>query len=136
MGDWYRTGYSEDLLPEEDLDCPECGGKLRRRYSSKYQRLFYSCENFFKTKCSGSIGCHKNGKALGIPTTKEGKKSRIAAHEVFDSIWKEGYLTWSEAYAWLAKEMGEEEVHIGHLSPEECQQVLDLATNYLSEVNG
>jgi hypothetical protein len=61
------------------------------------------------------------------------RAARHRAHERFDLIWRRGYLTRSEAYAWLAvqMEMPEGDCHMGMLSREECAKVEALAVAYL-----
>ncbi len=103
------------LAPEQDFDCPMCDGKLKRRFSKRYRRHFYGCVNFFETGCNGSIGCHPDGRPLGIPTNQEGKDWRKKAHEVFDLLWKEGGVTRKEAYYWMEHASGVGIAHIGEM---------------------
>ena len=59
--------------------------------------------------------------------------ARARAHARFDLIWKRGYLTRTEAYAWLAvqMEMPEGDCHMGMLSRDECAKVEALSVAYL-----
>jgi hypothetical protein len=61
------------------------------------------------------------------------RAARRRAHERFDVIWRHGYLTRTEAYAWLAVQMGlpEGDCHMGALSQAECAKVEALAVAYL-----
>jgi len=47
----------------------------------------------------------------------------MRAHDVFDVVWREGYMTRSKAYEWLAGEFGRVEVHMKTMTIEECKQV-------------
>jgi hypothetical protein len=49
--------------------------------------------------------------------------ARMRAHDAFDVIWREGYMTRSQAYEWLAGEFGRIEVHMKTMTIEECRQV-------------
>jgi ssDNA-binding Zn-finger/Zn-ribbon topoisomerase 1 len=60
----------EDLVGEiieydiEEHDCPECSGKLIRRFN-KDGRAFWGCSNHFETNCSFTASDHKGQPALG-----------------------------------------------------------------------
>jgi hypothetical protein len=102
-----------------DLKCPDCGKQMILR-SSKYG-LFYGCVGY--PGCKGAHGAHPDGSPLGIPATKETKQARIRAHEAFDKLWKSGGMTRTEAYAWIAKELGRT-VHMGSADIELCERVV------------
>ena len=72
-------------------------------------------------------------KELGRVEIRE-KKARIAAHESFDELWQEGHMKRGEAYSWLAGEMGVDQVHIGEMGVDECEQVVDLSGEKLTEL--
>jgi len=90
----------------------------------------YRCENW-KDGCPATLGCHPNGAPLGTPTNGAGRNARIKAHAAFDVLWKHGLMSRGEAYAWLAKEMGKQEAHIGQMSEEECDLVIRFVDRYL-----
>lgn len=58
---------------------------------------------------------------------KKIREARKLAHKVFDRLWKTKAER-TEAYAWLASEMGmsENDCHIGNFSAEQCYYVVDL----------
>ena len=71
---------------------------------------------------------------MGIPANRETKDARIRAHAAFDALWEPGKFyerkhRRKKAYAWLAKQMGSEEVHMGEMTIEECEMVIAICTN-------
>lgn len=125
-----KVEHRPRLAPEQDFDCPMCDGKLKRKYSRQYDRYFYGCRNWVKTKCNGSIGCHPDGSPLGIPTSQEGKDWRKKAHASFDTLWKEGELTRQEAYWWMREHSGVGVGHIGEMSQVQCKELIDAVDNF------
>lgn len=113
-----------------DVKCPECGSPMVLRETSKFKhkngegRKFYGCSNF--PTCTATHGAHPDGRPLGIPGNTETKKARIAAHEVFDELWKSGEMSRKQAYRWLAEQMGVEEVHFGEFSKEQCEEAIRI----------
>lgn len=111
---------------EYDVTCPECGAKMRLRYSKKHDRHFYGCERF--PDCGGTHGAHPDGSPLGTPADRVTKSARIRAHGAFDRLWKPkgAPMTRPQAYAWLAKVMGLKpgEGHIARCTREQCEQVV------------
>lgn len=63
------------------------------------------------------------------------RAARRRAHARFDLIWKRGYLTRTEAYAWLAVQMGmpKGDCHMGMMTREECAKVEALAKDYVAK---
>lgn len=59
-------------------------------------------------------------------------KARIAAHQALDSIWKFDFMTRSEAYAWLARQMdvAPANCHIGMFNEEQCRRAISLCDAY------
>lgn len=53
---------------------------------------------------------------------------RIMAHQAFDPIWQSGEMTRSEAYQWLAKEMGlsPERCHMEQMDVAQCDRVMEI----------
>jgi len=115
------------------MPCPEdsCTGTLRRKDSR--HGLFYGCDQWRKTGCVGAIGCHPDGSPLGVPAKQSTRKTRMAAHAAFDPIWKDGPMSRSEAYAWLAIKMGRVEVHMGEMSESECLEVISICAAYYAK---
>lgn len=57
------------------------------------------------------------------------RAARNKGHRAFDAIWKRGYMSRSEAYRWLAREMGmpADDCHFGMMSAAECERAAALA---------
>jgi ssDNA-binding Zn-finger/Zn-ribbon topoisomerase 1 len=116
------------------IPCPECGGSLILR-PSRFG-LFYGCQNY--PECRATHGAHPYGRPLGTPADKATKLARIAAHDVFDRLWKardgeRAPLTRKQAYGVLQKVMGmtRDEAHIGRFSAEQCREAEEKLTDWL-----
>jgi zinc-finger-containing domain len=59
-------------------------------------------------------------------------KARMAAHSSFDYLWKSGGMTRSEAYTWLAEQLGIEgkDCHMVMFSKETCRRVVALCDQW------
>ena len=123
------------------IRCGECNAPMVLRSSKKgktlFERnhdLFYGCSRF--PLCTGTHGCHADGKPLGIPGNQETKLARNRAHAAFDRLWKEGGLSRSAAYVWLAGQLGisKKDCHIGEFDQEQCDRVVAVCSEYLHEV--
>lgn len=117
--------------------CPYCGetsrlttghevypGRNRRELHSKY---FYVC-----APCDARVGCH-NGTItpLGRLADAELRAARIAAHRALDTKWQCGSMTRTQAYNWLAKQLGTDskQCHIGMFDVATCQRVVALCSD-------
>lgn len=68
----------------------------------------------------------------GEPYTAKGMTaaSRIKAHAAFDPLWQSGQMTRSEAYRWLADELGVPKrlCHMKHFDDAICRKVVRICT--------
>ena len=118
---WYKQSQVE-----RDLDCPECGGKLRLKKHHQYGD-YYECES----GCGVRHGAKANGEPQGIPGDLETIALRKAAHTKFDSLWREdpepdGARTrW---YHWLSRKLGvhKNECHMALFDKETLRRVIGL----------
>lgn len=86
-----------------------------------HKKRFYLCR-----PCRAWVGCHPNTlKPLGRLADKELRMMKMRAHESFDKLWKEGYMSRKDAYKWLSEEMGlpAEQTHIGMFDIQKCRIV-------------
>jgi hypothetical protein len=80
--------------------------------------------------CDAYVGCHPGTtKALGRLANAELRKAKIAAHAVFDPIWRNGTMSRRAAYRWLTLALGlSEPAHIGEMDIEGCERVIEVVT--------
>lgn len=64
------------------------------------------------------------------------RRGRISAHEEFDKLWREGYMSRGQAYEWLAREFGKDVVHMKQMNEAECKRVVELVDDLLRGVHG
>lgn len=94
---------------------------------------FYSCIK--RPTCTGSHGCHPNGKPLGRPGTSHEKKMRAQTHGIFDAFWKEEGMTRTQGYLWLQQKMllSADDCHIGRFTVQQCKRVIELVEEAIKE---
>ena len=86
-------------------------------------RVYYACTI---AGCRGAHGAHSDGTPLGTPADRATKAMRIAAHEVFDRLWKSGRMTRKQAYAWMQDtlNLSKAEAHIGKFDSVMCSKLI------------
>lgn len=115
--------------------CPYCGAEAtfetgaviyphRRDLASK---VFWAC-----LPCAAWTGCHPGtNKRMGRLANAETRQLKMAAHQVFDPIWKSKRMSRTKAYKWLQEQTGlsERECHIGWMSDENLRFVIELCAD-------
>lgn len=94
---------------------------------------------YYCASCEAYVGVHKDtDKALGRLANKELREWKSNAHFWFDKIWKEGYMSRSEAYLWLSQKsnLPAEYTHIGMFGVETCQKVVQFSQDLLDVLKG
>ena len=131
------------------IHCDYCGQKAKLLIDSS--ELYSSGRNYgpaWFCPCEPAwVGCHDNSpvyKPLGRLANAELRAAKIAAHAMFDPLWKAkieqlkhtGYKGNAKqkarglGYRWLADQMGIKmaECHIGMFDVEQCQAVVRICT--------
>lgn len=119
--------------PQSAMDppCIECGKVAKLvggvmiypHRPDLYSKRFWLCE------CGAYCGCHGvTTRPLGFPCGADTRQARMAAHNIFDRIWKSGEMTRRGAYTWLADQLGIDpaDCHIGMMSAERARRVVEL----------
>lgn len=112
-------------MSEHEVKCPRCRASmfLRRGQYGPY----YPCSGW--PACDVVRKANKDGTASESWSDGETRRARIEAHAEFDQLWKSGQMKRSEAYVWLAREIGANspngEFHIGRADKEECARVCE-----------
>jgi hypothetical protein len=91
--------------------------------------------------CEAWVGVHRdspNHAPLGRLANKELRLAKQAAHRAFDPFWKGGTMKRSQAYQWLADQMGIEKkrCHIGWFDVEQCEQVVKICEKVTQLMEG
>ncbi|WP_019583818.1 zinc-finger-containing protein [Thioalkalivibrio sp. ALE16] len=116
--------------------CPYCGGWSERvagrdlypHRADLFERTFYRCD-----PCDAHVGCHPGtGKPLGRLANAALRRAKSQAHAAFDPIWKNGAMSRSQAYSWLARQMAlpKSECHIGDFDEGQCAAVVELCRRH------
>lgn len=116
-------------MKDHAIPCPEpgCGGVMHLRWARKHARWFYGCERY-RDGCSSSVGAdQRTGQPLNQAASRELRVSRVAAHAALDRLWRTSQER-AHVYDWLSKAMGIPSAHIGTMTVEQCDRVVELAT--------
>ena len=78
-------------------------------------------------RCGAYVGTHRNNPkcALGILADNEMRELRKRCHELFDGRWSNGRER-TEAYAWLAGQMGLEKCHFAWMDKEQLKRAVEI----------
>lgn len=115
-------------IPEQ---CPHCGGTVQlvdncMVYGQSYGDWpwIYLCQS---GACRAYVGTHpETNLPLGTLATAPIRAARKAAKERFNALWKEGGLTRTEAYGWLASKLDipQAACHFGWFDEPQCKAAL------------
>lgn len=128
--------------PADQPTCPYCGSPAKLvggdtiypHRPDLAHKKFWQC-----APCKAYVGCHEAGRGQGDGTRPLGRladaelrQAKMAVHESFDDIWKEGHMRRQEAYAWLADKMGiaVADCHVGMFSVAQCEQAEAICEAY------
>ncbi len=122
-----------------EMSAPTCDycGNLSRLTNGKevyphiprlHAKPIYAC-----MPCRAWVGCHP-GTTIPLGRLADGalRKAKMAAHEAFDPLWKDGPMKRKAAYGWLAGRLGlrVEDTHIGMFDAETCAKVVEECRNW------
>lgn len=114
--------------------CPYCechaglvtGADIYPRRPELASKPFWKCAT-----CAAYVGCHPGTlKPMGRLADAQLRAWKVRAHQVFDRHWKSQGMTRSQAYQWLATELGitQSDCHIGMFDVAQCQRVVDVVS--------
>lgn len=113
-------------------ECTLCGGAVefvnnKVVYGKPFGEwpMIYRCTN---PACHAFVHCHPGSTTpLGTMADSYTRRLRKKAHHAFDRLWRNGRMTRSDAYTWLAKRLGipRDQCHIGLFDAAQCQRVID-----------
>ena len=113
--------------------CPYCHQSAEFLTSLAFYGKDYGTNLYICRPCDARVGTHGNSdKPLGTLANAELREWRKVAHQYFDRLWKDKWMTRTKAYTWLQRqmEMTKDEAHIGSFSIEECQRVIERVSNF------
>lgn len=107
------------------------GQAVYPKFPAWWERFFYACP-----PCDAYVGCHPGTKvALGTLANAELRAMRKRAHRAFDRTWKGGDRSRSQAYKWLANQLGitSQQCHVAMFDVQQCQKIIGICHSYLRE---
>lgn len=124
------------------LTCPVCGSATKEMTEKEiYGREFkgskmIACVNY--PKCNSYVGTHKDsGLPLGRLANHELRIARKKAHEVFDRLYKLGYMTRQEAYEKLSSHLDLDPylTHFAYFNKDTCLKAKNWAVAVLINID-
>jgi hypothetical protein len=114
------------------MKCPYCvqdaklvtGEEIYPKRPDLHKKKYWLC-----SACGAYVGCHGDtDKPLGRLADAQLRALKIKAHIALDRLWKNGHMSRTYAYLWLAEQLGiaECECHIGMFSTQRCKDVITL----------
>lgn len=121
------------------VECEHCGSPVQvAHHKQVYGRSYgdwpwlYKCEG-----CRAYVGMHPfTNIPLGTLATSEIRQARKHCKSPFESLYKSGRLTRSEAYERLAEKLGieKEQCHFGWFNVEMCQKAENASRQIFMEI--
>ncbi len=125
-------------MTTDPVVCPYCNNAsqlVSGRVIYPYRKDLWVKTYFLCKPCFAYVGCHPDGKPMGRLADKRLRTWKIRAHASFDSLWREGYMSRSQAYKWLAKalKLSYSKCHIGMFDIAGCQHVIEICEAWKKE---
>ena len=89
---------------------------------------------YYCADCRASVGCHPKTKIpLGRLADWATRQLRSRAHNEFDLLWRNGYMSRDKAYKWLAQalEIDVTQCHLSQLSKDQLKDTITLTSTYI-----
>ena len=120
--------------------CPYCNNSTKRVKGAEIygkDTPWADLDLMLCRPCWAYIGVHReSGLALGSVANALLRDKRRATHQVFDRLYQEEHLTRTQAYLWLARQLGlnRKLTHIGMFGVEDCDLVVELVPPFLEKL--
>lgn len=116
------------------MNCTACGERaIYTTNAAVYGRNYGAWPRIWLCPACGCyVGTHKGtSKPLGTFADAATRKARKAAHAAFDPLWRNGSMSRTDAYAWLAEQMGidVDKCHIGMFTEAQCNSAIEIVRN-------
>lgn len=98
------------------------GDEIYQHRKDLHDKKFWEC-----IPCDAWVGCHPRSiRPLGRLANAVLRSAKSAAHREFDKLWRNGGMSRSRAYAWLAErmEIPPSKCHIGMFDEYQCAEVI------------
>jgi len=112
------------------VKCPEHHVELfpqETRYGTRWACPTEGCTMVAWQK----YGLYRN-QPISVPANYETRQARIAAHTVFDKLWKSGEFKRAQVYKLLSKYLGlsSRKTHISHFNAPQCRRVITFCKTF------
>lgn len=120
--DWIEKTYK--------VACPACKKPMKIKGTDKYKNgrpnMFWTC--LVWPICETTLPANPDGSPRYEPVSEELKGLRHQCHEIFDTWWRDGAMSRSEAYYQLKKllKISAIEAHFGAFDKARCERFLEI----------
>lgn len=126
-----RSKHRRPRKADPDIICPYCGSRAEKALGIDIypNRPDIASKSFWLCRpCWAFVGCHEDGRSLGNLANATLRGLRKKSHAYFDPIWKCGHLDRTEAYEWLASQLGisVEQCHMGLMNEDQCRKTIEV----------
>jgi hypothetical protein len=131
-----------DIKPIKTVFCPYCekpaelvhGKEIYPHAGPPQNGMYWLCR-----PCQAWAGTHKNSSRHAPKASLANaalRKARQKAHTAFDRLWSENLMQRTEAYAWLATELGVhvKRCHIGFFDLDQCLKVAQVSVEMFEDL--
>lgn len=126
----------KDALPIP-TNCRYCQGQVKflnnlHIYGTSFGNWPYV---YVCAQCDAYVGVHPNTKIpLGTLANSSLRKARKKAKDAFNPIWMSSQMNRSQAYQWLAEQMGIEpsKCHFGWFEENQCKEATEICNWFFS----
>lgn len=122
------------------IRCPYCGAVARYQSADGIYRdnsrnvMLYVCPNY--PECDSYVRVHEGTKIpVGSMANRELRGLRKEAHDYFNKLYLNGYMSKDEAYRWLADIICTTDManaHIGNMSDYYCRLVIEKSKDFIN----
>lgn len=122
------------------LRCPYCGAVARFQSADGIYKdnsknvMLYVCPNY--PECDSYVRVHEGTRIpVGSMANRELRRLRKEAHDHFNKLYLNGYMSKDEAYRWLADIICTTDMsnaHIGSMSDYYCKLVIEKSKDFIS----
>ncbi len=111
--------------------CPGCGSEFHKRTGPF--GVYWGCLN--RPECD-RIAVFSRQEKLWRVSNQATRDARKRAHEEFDTLWRDGWMKRSQAYAWLSRTLNLDgaQCHIQNFTEFGCQRVVEIAQERMAEL--
>lgn len=112
------------------MQCNICGSdEIRKTKNDEiYGRIYGRGDIFLCDNCRSYVGCHPDGRPLGLLANREMRDLKVKCHSLFDPIWKNKEVPRGKLYGRLSNilKINKKDCHFGHFDVDMLNECLSI----------